>query len=58
MFKPLLEMKHMEPSPENEEQPLPLDDSAIVRTAYSLYLQDTERQVVQRLIDHTNYFKY
>jgi P4 family phage/plasmid primase-like protien len=39
----------MEPSPENNE---PLDEGAIARTAFSLYLQDTERQVILHVIDH------
>jgi hypothetical protein len=41
------------PLPENVA-PLPLDEGAVARTPISLYLQDTERQVIQYLIVHTN----
>jgi hypothetical protein len=42
-FQAIARKKHMEPPPENEELPLPLDEGAIARTAFSLYLQDKVR---------------
>ena len=48
-FQDIARKKHMEPSPENKDQ---FDEGAIARTAFSLYLQDTEKQVILHVMDH------